>query len=219
MKNRFGKLASCVVAALAATLFLSSVSYVMAQQPGPALTERERLQRRMDQIYRSPIVYPRRSLAGRGPSAREIRRAAAKRIQKDAERIQLLNGEMMRAASASAPLNFKSISKAAGEIKKSATRLSLNLGFPKLEEAEKSKRSGDELDSEQLMASLEKLNRVISGLNADALLLNTRGVLDAGQAASAGRDLEEIIVLSGKIRNSAKELGRSYGRRSSQFAP
>lgn len=220
MNNRYGKPASYVVAALATVLFLSSASSVAAQQPRPLLSERERLQRRMDQIYRSPIAYPRRGLSKGGPSSREIRQAAAKQIKKDAERMQFLNREMMRTASSqSASLDFKSIAKAAGEIKKSAARLSFNLGFPKSDEPEKSNRSVDELSDEQLVASLTKLNRVISELNADALLLSTRGVLDAGQAANAGRDLEEIIVLSGKIRKSAKELGRSSGRRLRPTAP
>lgn len=219
MKNRFAKLSSYVIAALAITLLFSSTSFVKAQQPGPALTERERLQRRMDQVYRSPIAYPKRSLGSGAPSAREIRLAAAKRIKKDAERIRLLNGQMMRAASQNRPLDFKSISKAAGEIKKSAARLSFNLGFPKLEEAEKSRPGKDASGDEQLIASLAKLSRVIGGLNADALLLGARGVLDAGQASSAGRDLEEIIVLSDKISKSAKELGRSSGRRSRRIAP
>jgi hypothetical protein len=219
MSSLYVKLVSYVVAPLATVLLLSSVSSVKAQQPGPLLSERERLQRRMDQIYRSPIAYPKRSLVGRGPSAREIRRAAAKRIKEDAERIRFFNGEMMRAASASAALDYKSISKAAGEIKKSAARLSLNLGLPEFDEDQKNNQSADAPDSEQLIASLARLNRVISGLNADALLLGARGVLDAGQAAGAGRDLEEIIVLSGKIRKSAKELGRSSVRRSGRSAP
>lgn len=213
MNSRSGKLVSSVVMTFAAVLLLLSANSVFAQSGSrPLRTERERIQSRMSQIYRSPDPFPKPLLNGRGPTARAIRLAAAKRIKKEAEQLQLLNDTMMRTVSTRAPLEYKIISKTADKIKESTTRLSFELGFPKLDEAAKSNKGAGEFDTNQIVASAMKLDHLIGGLRANPLV-GTLGVLDAEQAARAGRDLEEIIVLSLKIKKSARSLGRTASNR------
>jgi len=201
-----------ILAALAATLFLLSASSLWAQgagSPPPLLTERERtLNAERDMRTRGPDIEPSRRYSRFPVNARALRMATAAEIKKDAERIQFFNAEMMRSVSSSATPDYDGIVKATGKIKKHARRLMSNLRLPWIEQAAKSSKGQEHLNDKELAASLTKLDALVKNFGANPMLVN-RNVVDVQQASNAGRDLEDIIVLSDHIRKSAKRLRQS----------
>lgn len=198
-----------ILAAIAAALFLLSASSTWAQgagSPPPLMTERDRtLKHEMDMRTRGPDIFQRPQYSRWPVNTRALRMAKAIEIRKDAERMRFFNTEMMRSVSPGATLDYEGISKAAGEIKKRAKRLMLNLGLPRSKEAEKTAKEQDSLDARELPASLMKLDNLVKIISANPLLVN-RNVIDAQQASNARQDLETIIALSDQIRKSARRL-------------
>lgn len=196
-------------AAIAAALFFLSPSSIWAQgggSPPPLMTERERtLNVERDKRTRGPDIYPKPSYSRWPVNTRSARMAKAVEIKKDAERIQFFNTEMGRSVSIGAPLDYDAIVKATGEIKKHARRLMYNLRLPWIKSAAQSTKGQDNLNAKELAASLSELNDLIKSFGANSLLVNPN-VVDVREASNAGRDLEGIIVLSDRIRKSAKRL-------------
>jgi hypothetical protein len=209
MNLHYPKLTQTIFAAIAAALFFLSASSVWAQgagSPPPLMTERERtLDVERDKRTRGPEITPSPRYSRFPVNTRALRMANANEIKKDAERIQFFNTEMMRAVSVSAPLDYDRIIKTTGEIKKHARRLMSNLKLPWIKKAAVLPKGQDELNDKELVASLTRLNELVKSLSANPLLVN-RNVVDVRQSSDAGRDLEGIIVLSEKIRKSAKQL-------------
>jgi hypothetical protein len=207
MNEPYTKTASNIHLALAFVIVLLSAGSVLAQRnPPPLMTERERMQRENDQRMLGPAMIDLRTWSDAARARRrEARLEVSAEIRKDSERLRFFNNEMMRSASAGVAFDPERILKAAGEIKKRAARLRLNLGLPQIEKEERLPEAEKLLDERELGASLLKLDGLIKSLTANPLL-NNRHVIDAAQAESAGRDLHEIIFLSDQIRKSVKRL-------------
>lgn len=158
-----------------------------------------------------------------GPSAPT--RPALTQTKEDFARIQVINNEMIRLISGGGTLDYKLISNRTAEIKKRAARLKANMMFPESEVDEKSRNNRAAPDGEQVKASLLTLDDVIRGapengqvksslLTLAALiqrfvtnpLFGNVRVNDAMLVAEAGRDLENIIELSSRIKAGAKAL-------------
>lgn len=196
-------------AAIAAGLFLLLASSVLAQgagSPPPLLTEREQtLNAERDKRTRGPEIDSSHRYSRFPVRARASRITTAAEIKKDAERIQFFNAELMRSVSTSAPLDYDGIVKATARIKKHARRLMSNLRLPWIKSAARGTKGQDQLNDKELAASLTKLDNLVKNFGANPMLVNPN-VVDVGQASNAGRDLEDIIVLSDQIRKSAKRL-------------
>jgi hypothetical protein len=128
-------------------------------------------------------------------------------VKKDTERIQFFNTEMMRSVSSNAPPDYDQIIKATGEIKQRAARLMLNLNLPKLEKSEMSQAAPELFDRPALVASLKKLDELVTNFSANPLPLPGRvAVLDVKAVTDARQTLADIVALSDHIRKSAKRL-------------
>lgn len=173
-----------------------------------------RNERELDNIGREKKV---------GPSAPT--RPVLTQTKEDFERIQVINNEMIRLISGGDTLDYRLISNRTAEIKKRAARLKANLRFPESEVDEKGQNNRATPDGEQVKASLLTLDEVIKGapengqVKSSLLTLATLiqrfvtnplfgnvRVNDAMPVAEAGRDLENIIELSSRIKEGAKAL-------------
>lgn len=204
MKNRYAKYSSTVSATFAVALLLFSTDFASAQFR-PPLTQMERERLRQQRSIRSQ-----RGMANSTPllTEQQMRMAQAAQARKDSERIQFFNAEIMRSVSpAAAPPDYNGIAKAAGEIKTRAARLMQYLNLPKMDKSEMPQTGPEYLDTQQLAASLKRLDGLVRRFGANPLSQpQNKVLLDAKAAIDARQDLGEIIALSDKIKKSAKRL-------------
>ena len=167
------------------------------------------------QAQRSPTVSPKdKSIEDkfRSDEIERVRRSAATRndrptarfpqIKEDFERIQLINSDVLQASPFDKGLDYRSISKAAAEIKKRATRLKLNL-FPS-DSKERDRKIEEQAKAPQdLRSLLTELDKAISSFVHNPIFENTR-VVDPEDSLRAERDLEKIISLSTKTKKKAE---------------
>ncbi len=220
MNHSCTKTSSTLVAALSLLLISAFSVRAQQQQPrplpppervlGPRLETRESLQQEFDRRMRA--VDDRNTIRFDDFRARRqtIRMMTAAQVKQDTERIQFFNTEMVRSVSLSAPLDYDHIAEATGEIKKLAARLMLNLNIPKLDKSEKPQSEHELFDKPALVVSLKKLDELVKHFGANPMpLLSKVGVLDVKAATDARRNLVDIIVLSDKIRKSARQLAKT----------
>lgn len=191
---------------IALVVLFAGSAFAQSGLTRPLESERDRQQRRLDQVYRPPDTEFKRAKYITGGGERPLPGAA--HVRGHSARIQFLNQALMRSVSNGAALDYKAVAKAAAEIRKYAVELRQYLGLPHPDDAVTSKQGWNQLNGPEVYAALLKLDSVIKSFGENPLL-DSRGVLDAGQAASAGRDLKEIITLSDKIRRSARRLSRT----------
>jgi len=133
---------------------------------------------------------------------------ALAQLREDFVRIQVLNNDLMKAASSGDALDLKLVSKSAAEIKKRAARLRDNMALPE------NKGARDEAKAAQpaeLVPALSALDRLIRGFVQGVV---SRGVhrVDAQESAKARQELEEIIDLSAHVKKTSERLGKSTGQ-------
>ncbi len=140
---------------------------------------------------------------------RQAPRASFAQIADDFMRLQVVNNELVLAASRPDELNLKFVAKSASEIKKRAERLKFTLALPAAPEGEtKHPKTEAEAVPEQLRSSLTTLGKLIAGF-AHNPVFKEANVVDARLSAKARRDLEEIIELSGQVKKSSEKLNKA----------
>jgi hypothetical protein len=168
--------------------------------------ERERRDREMREADMSERQYLLRTMEpDRRPAGPPAPRLALAQIREDFVRIQVLNNDLVRAASRGDSLDPRFVSKSAGEIRKLATRLRDNLVLPET-------AKGDERPEAKAAPSPTLLGHALSAL--DGLILKfvddvaSRGVyrLDAQSSAKARQALEAIIELSTQVKKASERL-------------
>ena len=140
-------------------------------------------------------------------ASRREQRLSYEQLSEDFKRIQLVNNDLVAAASRDAALDLKFVARSTGEIKKLAARLRDNLVLP--EPSKGSKRFQAEVEPEegQLKSSLLVLGKLVAGF-AHNPVFKEPDVVDAQMSARARLDLEEIILLSEQVRKSSEKLGK-----------
>jgi hypothetical protein len=121
----------------------------------------------------------------------------------DFRRIQILSDELKQAASQGTTLDLKFVAKSASEINRSAKRLKSGLALPASEEDPERRKSEVGAASEQLRLSLDMLGGLITEFVNNPVFRDTRTV-DAKLLIKAGRDLDEIIELSSRVKQSSE---------------
>lgn len=141
------------------------------------------------------------------PSERDLRLALAQ-IKEDFLRIQVVNHELMRAASRGNGLDLKLVAKSASEIKKRAERLKRNLVLPATEKRPKGLTAEAWGEPEQLRSSLSALDALILRFVSNPVFKSVT-IVDAQLSAKARRDLEEIIELSSQLKKGSEQLHKA----------
>lgn len=135
--------------------------------------------------------------------------AIVEQVKEDFRRIQILRNNLVRHLLAGKPLDYKLITDATEEINKRANRLKTHLvrETPEIEKKEQEKRV--EIGDGQIKDSLVRMCQRIDSFTENPVF-KVPGVVDVEQSAKAGRDLQEIIHLSGDIKRVAERLNKEH---------
>ncbi len=137
----------------------------------------------------------------------ETRRQPVALIREDYVRLQVVNNELAEVTARPA-LDLKLVTAAAGEIKKRAERLKLNLSLPEADEDAKRPKSVVGADAAQLKAALKTLDELILRFVRNPVFTSPRTV-NVQHSATAQRELDEIIRLSGQVKKSSEQLTKN----------
>jgi len=141
--------------------------------------------------------------ARKRPEPFDPERALAQ-VQDDFKELQLLNKPLALMALGKTDFDLKLVTKSATEINKRAERLMKSLALPG--EPELSPRKYEVTTSAQLKAPLVHMATLILDFTGNPFFKDA-AVVDE-QAYKARRDLEEIIELSGRVRDFSKKLAQ-----------
>lgn len=129
-------------------------------------------------------------------------------VNEDLSRLNVLNeGLSASAAASNQPANYKDIVGSLTEIKKRAIRLKSSLALPQEQNEEKSAGFKD-AEKAELQPALAALNKLLDGFLRNPIFSDS-GPLDMRLATQARRDLEDITVLSEKLRKNAEKRSKS----------
>ena len=193
MVSRTGRL----VAAAAVALAFASAA---AGQGGQTLSQiererREREAREAEAAFELMMVERLHRSAPERPAPRQN----FPKLREDYVKLQVVNNELARVAAAGGEPDLKMMATAAAEIHKRAERLKVNLALP--ETPRDDKRDGPPPD---LKASLAALDQLILRFVRNPFFTNPKR-FDLRHAATVGRELEEIIELSGRVRKMCEK--------------
>jgi hypothetical protein len=125
-------------------------------------------------------------------------------VNEDLTRLKVLNeGISANATAADQQLNVKSIVENVTEIKKRSTRLSIDLALPPEEKGTKRK----DVENDALQPALASLNKLLDSFLNNPIFSDA-GAIDLQLAAKARGDLNDIIVLSDKLRKNADKWSK-----------
>lgn len=209
--------ASSVVSVLcgpAAVIFslISLASPAAAQQPGPAPRPgradpkaaarerqgREAMLRNTDLLSRSGV---------KGPDAE----AAAEQLKQDFTHIQILRNNIARHLTAGRPLDYKFIANETKEVNKRANRLRSHLLPLAPGDWAAEPHGAPPLGGEELTDALVALCRRIDSFTENPVF-KVLGVVNVEESVKAAGDLQNIIRLSGKIKDDAARLNKAARR-------
>lgn len=143
------------------------------------------------------------------PSDRRGAEAAAEQAREDFRNIQLLRNQVVRHLQSNRPLDYKLIAEKTGEINKRAARLKTHL-VPEAPGAEKKEpEKPAEIADEQLTDALVRMCHRIDRFT-ESPVFKTPEVVNVDQSAKAGRDLLEVIRLSGGVNRLAERLNKTH---------
>lgn len=128
-------------------------------------------------------------------------RVLAAQMKDDFRRMQVVNNDMMRAASNAQSLDYKMIGDSSGEINKYAKRLKANMTA--LETSEDGKKKLDGLAPAEMKQALSELDDLVMGF------VNSLAVVDTKNQSQSANYLRDIIALSDHIRRHAEKFDRA----------
>jgi hypothetical protein len=132
-------------------------------------------------------------------------------VNEDMGRLKILNEEISaQAVATDQQPNYKSILDNVTEVKKRATRLATDLALPQ-EDKEEKRVVGKDAEKGALQPALLELNKLLDGFLNNPVFSDT-GAVDLQLAAKARRDLDDIIVLSDKLRKGADKRSKAGGK-------
>jgi hypothetical protein len=120
--------------------------------------------------------------------------------EEDFNRMLMLHNEIARAITANKPIDYHFVSEATGEIRKRATSIQSNLLLnPPAEEMKQTETPAEMKDA------LIKLCKQIRSFVTNPVI-DQPNIVDAEKLATAKRDLESVIQLSGHLKREADGL-------------
>lgn len=136
--------------------------------------------------------------------------AAAKQMREDFKGIQVLRNNVVRHLLSDKPLDYKFIASETEGIHKRANRIQAHLTREsvesKIKEEGKSIPIGDNQMKDALVTMCKRIDRF-----TENPVFKLPDVVDAPQSEKAGRDLQDIILLSGGIVKLAEKLNKNPG--------
>ena len=130
--------------------------------------------------------------------------ANAKQMREDFKAIQLLRNNVARHLLAEKPLDYKFIVNETEQISKRANRLKAHLTRESGEDKKKEETKPVELADNQMKGALVIMCKRIDSFTENPVFKQPE-VVDAPQSAQAGRDLQDVILLSEGILKLAEK--------------
>jgi hypothetical protein len=134
--------------------------------------------------------------------------AAQAQIQEDFTHIVSLHNQIANVATGQASIDYHSISDAAAEIRKRASRVQQTLALTKLAGTQQTQTKKLKYEDAQIKLALVALCQGIRSFVTNPVIENP-GTADAMQLAKAREELSGVIELSGRIKKSADRLSKS----------
>lgn len=192
----------------AATLILSLSNALGAQS-----SQSSREARRIDLETRQRALRELEKLKNRRPTKSVNTRPMYEEVAESFKQLQLRNYNLSGiAVQQDAPLDYARITEDAGEIRKRASQLKGYLALPEPDKGQKQNKTGEILTPEGLRTAVISLDGLVNSFVWNPVFQRP-GVIDMEQSVKAGRDLEGIIKLSGRIRESAEAMGKGNGKK------
>lgn len=201
----------CLIAAafFVVAFILFSPSFVARQGRPETPMERMRRERAAQQMremeLRNAATLGRNRPTTEDPAAR----ARYNQISEDYVQMQTVNLEMLRATfpvNAPAPIyDYERIARTMQDINRRAARLRGNLNLPEARNTDSSSLPREITNNNQLRASLLMLNDAISSFVANPMFHNAVSA-DTTDSVKARTDLDKIVELSRRIRQSAQRM-------------
>jgi len=146
---------------------------------------------------------------------RRASEAAAGQLREDFRNIQILRNKLVRHLQSNKPLDYKFIADETGEINKRAGRLRTHLLRAAPDDDEKTEREKKEqyveIGDGQITDALVTMCKRIDSFT-ESPVFKVPDVIDLKQSDKAGRDLRDIIKLSGGIRKAAERFNKTSGK-------
>jgi hypothetical protein len=202
-----------VLQILCASLLVSTpMITTRAQSPGqtqaqtqrgvdPELEQRQRDLRLVDKLMSAKETPKTTSTKRRDP------KVVAAELQEDFEHIQLVNSDLVQAASNPSPLNLEFVVKSSAELVQHSKRLQENLGHAEPDKGSEPPKLEPLTDIGQLKRSLVNLDTLISDFVHNPLFTNAN-TRDAELLVKARRSLAQIIALSEHIKKNTEDLSK-----------
>lgn len=140
------------------------------------------------------------------PGTKRDPSAALAEVNDDLSRLNALNDIFTTALSDKSPLDYAAFSERASEVKARSTRLRTNLALPVDEKAQKVDPLKG-VDMTTLQPSLSVLNKLLTSFTHNPIFSDA-GAVDMQLAGKAKQDLDNIVVVSEKVRKVADKLGK-----------
>ena len=197
-------------------VFALTANSAHAQQPLPAgapppgnrdpFGEARERQQREAQLRSAEMM-------GATKADRRASEAAAAQLREDFRHSQILRNKLVRHLQSDQPLDYKFIADETGQINKRAARLKAHLlrPAPESEKTELEKKEQEqqvELGDSQMSGALVTMCKRIDSFT-ESPVFKVPDVIDLKQSDKAGRDLRDIIRLSGDIRRAAEKLNKT----------
>lgn len=132
-------------------------------------------------------------------------------VNEDLTQLKALSGGISTHATATdQPLNYHSLVENVTEIKKRSTRLRTDLALPQGEKDEKHDSFKD-AEKGDLQPALAALNKLLDSFLHNPIFTDA-GAIDMQLANKARLDLDDIIVLSDKVRKNADKRSKTSGK-------
>jgi hypothetical protein len=135
-------------------------------------------------------------------------KAAVDQLNQDFKRIQIIRNDIAHTLKGGGALDYKRVSDQSAEVKKRALRMQSYLALRgRGDDDGRGREDQIGYDDGQVEGALVRLCKRIDSFVANPKFTSPL-VADVGGTAEAGRDLQEIIALSDRIRSSAERLSR-----------
>jgi hypothetical protein len=134
-------------------------------------------------------------------------RAAAEQLNQDFKRIQVIRNDIAHALKVEGVLDYRRVAGQAAEVRKRALRMQTYLALRGKEAEEKERSAPADYDEAGMKGALVRLCKRIDSFVANPRFTSP-DVVNVDATARAGRDLQEIITLSGAVRGSAERMGQ-----------
>ncbi|MCA1633709.1 MAG: hypothetical protein LC802_08325 [Acidobacteria bacterium] len=203
-----------VVAGFAATLCLSALMAGSAQarqtmpSGAPPPGQRDPFAEVRERQQREAQLRSAERLGGVRPTDRRSAEAGAQQMSEDFKRIQILRNNVVRHLQSDKPLDYKFIAAETEEINRRAARLKAHLVREGPEGEKKEPEKQAEIGDAQITDALVKMCRRIDSFTENPVF-NLPDVVDVEQSVKAGRDLLDVIRLSGSVNKLAERLSQT----------